>query len=120
MEATVHGAHTLTLALDTDAVLTLLSPAAAARLGLGPASDAPRRSVAPPGRREVEVPLVRVTAIQVGESLVENLEVGVVDVYPEAPKVDGVLGRDFLGRFGVTLDLAARRLRLRPMQPGAR
>ena len=55
---------------------------------------------------------MRLSAIQIGEARVDEIEVGVHDVAPESPIVDGILGGDFLLRFTLTLDRDARQLRL--------
>jgi hypothetical protein len=46
----------------------------------------------------------------VGEVVVEQLPVGITDVDPKAPTVEGLLGVDFLARFTVTLDYGNRQL----------
>jgi hypothetical protein len=42
--------------------------------------------------------------------VVEQLPVGITDVVPTAPAVEGLLGVDFLARFIVTLDYGNRQL----------
>jgi hypothetical protein len=46
----------------------------------------------------------------VGEAVVEQLPVGITEVVPTAPPVEGLLGVDFLARFTVTLDYGNRQL----------
>lgn len=111
---TINGAQRVPFIVDTGASSTAITPAVAARLGLDVSARAPRRRVIVADGRDVSVPFVRVTAVEVGAARVENLDVGVLDVAPDAPAVGGLLGGDFLGRFTVTLDHARRELRLEP------
>ena len=81
--ATLNGSQGVTLLVDTGASVTVISPA------------------------------VRLRSIEVGSAGIQDLEVGVYNLYPDAAAiVDGVLGGDFLGRFRMTVDDAARQLRL--------
>ena len=54
-----------------------------------------------------------VNSIEVGSARVETLRVLSYDIDAH-PGTDGVLGRDFLGRFTVTVDTAAGRVTLSP------
>ena len=111
--ATLNGSQGATLLVDTGASVTVISPAVAQRLGISPGSDASVRSIQLPGGHELKVPLVRLRSIEVGSAGIQDLEVGVYNLYPDAAAImDGVLGGDFLGRFRMTVDHAARQLRL--------
>lgn len=68
-----------------------------------------------PSGLTIEVPTVTLS-VQVGDASVENLEVGVFDVAPQAPDLDGFLGADFLQRFKVTFERAARLMTLEPLK----
>jgi hypothetical protein len=54
--------------------------------------------------------LVVCKTLAVGEAVVEQLPVGITDVFPTAPAVEGLLGVDFVARFTVTLDYGNRQL----------
>jgi hypothetical protein len=84
---------------------------------------------------------MQLSALTVGEAMVENLEVGVSVLSPRVPSVggehaaaqawrdlvsvffprvlsvDGLLGGDFLTQFKMTLDRTTRQLWLEPHQP---
>jgi predicted aspartyl protease len=109
----------VTLLLDTGATRTMLTPETARRLRLQPAADAPKHTAVVIGGQTVEFVIAQLSAIAVGDSVVENVPVGIALVVPEAPLVDGVLGGDFLQHFSVGLDYTASRLQLAP-RPEAR
>ena len=48
--------------------------------------------------------LLRLRALAVGSFEVEGLHVGVYDVVPQVPGIDGLLGTDYLHRFVVNVD----------------
>jgi clan AA aspartic protease (TIGR02281 family) len=112
VQATLNTKHGVTLLLDTGAEVTILTPATARRIGLTPRDDGPRRRLTIVGGSEIEFAVVRLAALQIGEARVDEIEVGVYDVAPESPIVDGILGGDFLSRFTLTLNRDARQLRL--------
>lgn len=115
VQATVNGALWAMLILDPGARTTLVSPLLMTRLGQPIPADARRREVSVAGGQKVDVPFVTIGVVQVGGARVEGLEVGVYDAFPEAPEIDGLLGADFLRRFRITLDKAARRMTLAPL-----
>src|SRR5262249_19311266 len=110
VRAVLQGHEPVTLLLDTAASYTLLTPALAQRLGLRPTANAHVRRLTKADGQSHNVPFVRCHALAVGEAVVEQLPVGITDVLPEAPAVDGLLGVDFLARFTVTLDRATHQL----------
>lgn len=112
--ATLNGALGVTLILDTGSQRTLLTPAVARKLGLGPMAGGRRGKLSVLGGRQLDVPLVSLARLEVGGAAAEDLEIGVLDVLPTAPNVDGLLGTDFLERYTITLDRGARQLRLAP------
>jgi hypothetical protein len=105
--------------VDTGASKTIMSPLLARRLGLTVPKDAVRHDLRIVGGTVVTVPFIRVTSLQVGEAMIEAMEVGIYDFAPDARVIDGMLGGDFLSRFRVTFDQAARRMTLEPL-PAAR
>ena len=107
----------VTLLLDTGATRTMLTPETARRLRIQPPADAPKQTAVVTGGQTVEFVVAQLSAMAVGDSVVENVPVGIALLFPEAPLVDGVLGGDVLQHFNVGLDYAASRLRLAP-RPG--
>jgi tetratricopeptide (TPR) repeat protein len=114
VHARVNRAQGALLLVDTGAGATVIRPLLLERLGMSVPANAPRHRVAIPSGLTIEVPTVTLS-VQVGEASVENLEVGVFDVAPHAPDLDGFLGADFLQRFKVTFERDARRMTLEPL-----
>src|SRR5438552_5184446 len=100
--------------VDTGATRTVVSPTYARRLGLNVPDDAPRRDVTVAGGSKLSVPFVRVHSVAVDTARVPDLLIGVYDIFPSAPVIDGVLGTDFLGRYRVTFDPTRRTMHLAP------
>jgi Aspartyl protease/Domain of unknown function (DUF4124) len=110
VSATIGGSGPLTLILDTGADRTLVAPQALSRLGIATA-DAPRaeiRSVTGTGQGLV----VQVGSVEVGEAKVGPLRIIVHDA--DLRTADGLLGRDFLEHFTVTIDAKERLVTLVP------
>jgi predicted aspartyl protease len=100
----------LSLVLDTGADRTVISPAAIARAGLDTDTARPVNIVGVTGSaaaREVIVPLLDVAGVRVGPLPVIVHDVGLADI-------DGLLGRDVLDRFTLTVDAARGRAILAP------
>jgi hypothetical protein len=100
----------LRLIVDTGADRTLISPAAMARAGYDPAGGTPVQIRGVTGDATatlVPVPRLDVAGTQVGPVAVVVHTLG-------ADGVDGLLGRDVLDAFTVTVDAAARRALLIP------
>ena len=100
----------LTLVLDTGADRTVVSPAALARTGLDTGTSRTVNIVGVTGSasaREVVVPLLDVAGVRVGPLAVIVHDVGLADI-------DGLLGRDVLDRFTLTVDSAGGRAILAP------
>jgi Aspartyl protease/Domain of unknown function (DUF4124) len=100
----------LRLIVDTGADRTLISPTAMARAGYDPAGGTPvqiRGVTGDAAATLVQVPRLDLAGTQVGP-------VGVVVHTLGAEGVDGLLGRDVLDAFTVTVDAAARRALLIP------
>ena len=113
--ATINNGPSALLIVDTGATWTILTPRLLKRLAIVVPADAPHRKVRVLGGHVLDVPFVRIATIRVGDATLTDHEVGVYDVDPSAPVVDGLLGGDFLHRFRVTLDRAAKRMRLEPL-----
>jgi hypothetical protein len=100
----------LRLMVDTGADRTVISPAAAARTGLGVDGGPPVRIVGVTGTAmasELVVPRLEVAGARVGP-----LRVIVIDT--PADSLDGLLGRDVLDYFTLTVDGTAGRATLTP------
>lgn len=104
--------------VDTGASRTILGPLLVKRLGLSVPPNAVRHDLRVVGGTVVTVPFIRVGSLQVGDAVVEQMDVGVYDFAPEARIIDGLLGGDFLSRFKVTFDHRARRMTLEPPLTG--
>jgi predicted aspartyl protease len=113
--ATVNGASgTAVLIVDSGATSTILTPRLLSRLGLVVPADAPKRKIRVVGGT-LDVPFVKIARVQVGQATMIDQEIGVYEIYPDAPIIDGLLGGDFLHRFRVTLDRSAKQMRLEPL-----
>jgi hypothetical protein len=100
----------LTLMLDTGADRTVIAPGAMARAGLALEGARDVEIVGVTGSapaREIVVPVLEVAGTRVGPLTVVVHDPGVAGV-------DGLLGRDVLDRFTLTVDAAAGRATLRP------
>ncbi len=110
VSARINGGSPVTLVLDTGADRTLVAPAALARLG-----------IALPNTLEATVRGVA-GAVQADVVSIQSLEVGDIGAGPfaiiahdaEVPGADGLLGRDFLSLFSMTIDSRASVVTLEP------
>ena len=110
VSAHIGGAGPVTLILDTGADRTMVSPEALGRLGIATA-DAPLaqiRGVTGTGQGGV----VQVASVEVGQARVGPLRIIAHDA--ELRKADGLLGRDFLEHFTVTIDSKGQQVTLTP------
>jgi len=102
------------LVLDTGASQTMLDSNAARDLQI----DAVERRTARGAGGDIDVSLAPLNSVAIDDARVENLTCIVSDVSGISEKlggnIDGVLGYDFLSKFTVTIDYAARRLTLLP------
>jgi len=98
------------LILDTGADRTIVAPQALWRLGIS-TLNAPRaviKGVTGSGQAEV----VQVSSVQVGEARVGPLRIVAHDA--DLTQADGLLGRDFLEHFTVTIDAREQTVTLSP------
>ena len=110
VSARIGGTGPLTLILDTGADRTMVSPQALSRLGIAMA-DAPRaliRSVTGTAQGHA----VEVASLEIGEAKAGPLRIIAHDA--ELKTADGLLGRDFLEHFTVTIDARERLVTLVP------
>ncbi len=100
VSARINGAGPITLILDTGSDRTLVSPSILEKLGISieNASRAMLKGVTGMGYGNA----VWVQSVEVGETRVGPLLIIVPDT--DLKEADGLLGRDFLGNFSVTID----------------
>jgi hypothetical protein len=110
VSAKINGLGPVTLILDTGADRTIVAPGALSRLGISTvgASRAELKGVT--GSSQVDV--VGVTSLEVGEAKAGPLLIVAHDA--ELKHADGLLGRDFLDNFTVTIDSQGRTVTLAP------
>ena len=101
--ARVNGSGSVQLMLDTGAAVTVINPRILAGLGIG-SRDSLRGSVKS-ATGSANVLFVPVQSIEVGTARSGPLRVAAHDI--EFGQGDGLLGRDFLDQFTVTIDSAA-------------
>ena len=108
--ARIDGTGPLVLILDTGADRTMITPQALSRLGISTV-NAPRAEVrGVTGTSQGDVVLV--PSLEVGDAKVGPLRIIALDA--DLKKADGLLGRDFLEHFTVTIDSRARMVTLVP------
>ncbi len=110
VSAKVNGGSTANLMLDTGASVTVINPRVLAGMGVGSA-QAIRGSVKG-ATGSAEVLFVPIQSIEVGSSRSGPLRVAAHDV--DLSQGDGLLGRDFLDQFKVTIDSTAGIVTLAP------
>jgi Aspartyl protease/Domain of unknown function (DUF4124) len=106
----INGAGPITLILDTGADRTMVAPEALQKLGIS-SGNGPRgilRGVT--GASHVDA--VWVNSVEVGEAKVGPLLIVAYD--GDLKNADGLLGRDFLAHFNVTIDSKERVVTLAP------
>jgi len=109
VRVTFNNSVTANLALDTGATTTLVSRRIARDLGLSALGKV--RGYGVGGSFVGQV--ARVETVRVGEAETSNLVVAIHDFSPD-PRVEGLLGLDFLNRFEMSLDTRKRQLFLTP------
>lgn len=110
VNASIGGAGSVTLVLDTGADRTMVSPAALGRLGIALAEGVPAQIKGVTGTTQGSV--VQVASVEVGQARVGPLRIVVHDA--DLRKADGLLGRDFLEHFTVTIDSKEQQVTLVP------
>jgi predicted aspartyl protease len=113
--ARINGSADARLLVDTGSTWTLLSPKLASQLELPIGLNTRRSVVVLAGGQEVAVPRVRVASVKLGPVAVENLYIGVYELFPTIPEIQGVVGMDFLRHFRVSIDPREPRLLLSPL-----
>jgi hypothetical protein len=110
VSATINGAGPITLVLDTGADRTLIAPAALQRLGIS--TENVPRGILKGVTGTSYVDAVWVNSVEVGEARVGPILIIAHDA--DLKTADGLLGRDFLAHFNVTIDSKERVVTLAP------
>lgn len=110
VNAKIDGAGPVTLLLDTGADRTVIAPLPLWRLGVSTRNARRGELVGVTGRTPVE--MVQVNSIEVGEARAGPLTIMVHEA--DVKNADGLLGRDFLDQFTVTIDSGAGLVTLAP------
>ena len=103
VSAKVNGGSTANLMLDTGASVTVINPRVLAGMGIG-STQAIRGSVKG-ATGSADVLFVPIQSIEIGSSRSGPLRIAAHDV--DLSQGDGLLGRDFLDQFKVTIDSTA-------------
>ena len=98
--ARINGERPITLILDTGADRTVVAPGALSRLGISTRNATRAEMKGATGTIQVDV--VQVTSVEVGGAKVGPLLIVAHDA--GLKQADGLLGRDFLDQFRVTID----------------
>jgi len=102
VEASLNNSVQVTLLLDTGASLSIISFDTLARLGLSP-DQATKTGWFTTANGVVQAPIISLAGFTVGGHIVENIEVGVMDV-SHTGSIDGLLGMNFLKHFKFYID----------------
>ena len=100
VDVTVNGTTTANLLLDTGADRTMINPRVLVAAGASLARPVASARVTGVAGSD-EVSFVVVESLQIGEARIGRLPVASYDIGGTG---DGLLGRDFLDRFNVTID----------------
>jgi aspartyl protease/uncharacterized protein DUF4124 len=109
VSAKINGLGPVTLILDTGADRTMVTPAALAQIGIAVPDGATADLKGVTGSSRA--PVVWVTSIAVGEAVAGPLWILAHDA--DLRQADGLLGRDFLALFSVTIDADSNMVTLR-------
>ncbi len=96
------------LLVDTGSSFTIVPPRVITNIGCD-LDSAPRRYRITTGSGKISAPVVRVPWFNCIGKTVRDFELVAYDV-PPGLRVDGLLGMDFLDRFGVTIAIADRQI----------
>ena len=107
--ATLNRTITGNLMLDTGATTTVISRRLASLLSLRPVGNAAVQTVG----GMIAVSVARLQSLKVAEAEVNDMAVVIHDFSPD-PRIEGLLGMDFLGRYRIGLDVQRRVLVLLP------
>ena len=103
ISATVNGSGPYEFMVDTGAQIAVIEPSLAGELKLKAAGSLNIVTVV----SNVEVPLVSAAVVEIGPVSVEGIQMAVEDLGPiqaDYPRLRGILGNNFLGRFDLLID----------------
>jgi hypothetical protein len=104
LETTVNGKGPYRFVLDTGAGLTMISPELAKKVEVQ--GDEAQKAVGAGGNIDVHFGTVK--ALAIGETRIEALKVGIMDLSGISKaidtNIDGIIGYNFLSRFRVSVD----------------
>jgi predicted aspartyl protease len=107
VRVTFNGSLTANLALDTGATTTVISRRIARSLRLATLGSRTMFGIG----GSVNAPVAHVDSVRVGEAEVSNLAVSILD-FSSDPRIEGLLGLNFLNQFEFSLDARKRQLLL--------
>ncbi len=107
LETTVNGKGPFRFVLDTGAGGTIISPELAKKLDIKPDNpEKPDKATGAGGTVEVHIGTVK--SLKVGETQLEELKVGIMDLTGISKaietEIDGIIGYNFLKKFRVIID----------------
>ena len=105
----LNGEFRTNLGLDTGATITVVSQRIAKSLGLNPFGTSKVGTVG----GIITVPLARLRSLKVGDAEIHDLVVSIHD-FSTDPRIEGLLGLDYLKHFNVSLDARRKLLVLGP------
>ena len=109
VSAILNGTVRGSLILDTGATSTVISRRLASLLSIRPIGATVGQTVGGP----ITAPVARLSSVKLGEAEVTDLSVIIHD-FSRDPRIEGLLGMDFLGQFHVGLDTQKQLLVLSP------
>ncbi|HEU4369409.1 MAG TPA: aspartyl protease family protein [Methylomirabilota bacterium] len=112
VDAKINGSFTTKLLLDTGADRTLVSPRALAAAGVTITKPVASGNITGATGTD-RIDYVVVESLEVGEARVDKLSVGSYELAGSGSG-DGLLGRDFLDRFNMTIDATKGEVHLSP------
>jgi len=110
VEASLNNSVQVTLLLDTGASLSIISFDTLARLGMSP-DHAIKTGWFTTANGVVQAPIISLAGFTVGGHIVENIEVGVMDI-SHSGTIDGLLGMNFLKHFKFYIDQSDNKMHL--------
>jgi predicted aspartyl protease len=109
VSVTLNGELRANLGLDTGATITVVSQRIAKSLALSPFGTSKVGTVG----GVITVPLARLRSLKVGDAEIHDLVVSIHD-FSTDPRIEGLLGLDYLKHFNVSLDARRKLLVLGP------
>lgn len=116
VDVTINGKLTKQMVFDSGASLVTLTASVANELGITPGEDDPTVTLVVADGREVKAHVVRVDSLRVADFTVENVRCAILPASMD--DAECLLGGTFLRRFSYRMDIAAKTLRLTPVDAG--